>query len=245
MHSIETSGNWLMRFTRDHRLRCQRLIALIPWMILLGHSLLYWRGKMASNGELRYMLVVSPFWALLAAAGWEWAFDRCHWRGAVAWAGAAALVPIGFNLYYPEVPIALKDDWAMAEQVSRWYRTEAPTRDYPIVMASHPGIYYFLDISPTDKSRTANRDKRTIASSPAGIILIWDSTYGLFNSDSEMSVGVQDLLKAGWKPIRTFTDKSNQPADLSFINRLAAKIEDNKVATWYAFASPKKRDGTP
>jgi hypothetical protein len=245
MRSNEPSIGWLRLFGSDHRLRCQWLIAVIPWMILVGHSLLYWRGKMASNGELRYMLVVSPFWALLAAAGWEWAFDRCQWPGAVAWAGGAALAPIVFNVVYRVVPIALKDDWGGAAPGAPRPRPPPPPRDYPLVMASHPGIYYFLDISPSDNSRTAYRDKRTIASAPPGILLIWDSTYGLYNSDSEMSIGVKDLLKAGWKPIRTFTDKSNQPADVSLINRLAAKVEDNKAATWYAFVSPRKRDGRP
>src|SRR5207249_4799215 len=54
--------------------RFQLLIAAIPFGILAVHSLLYCLGRMASNGELRYLLIVAPFWALLAAQGWEWAF---------------------------------------------------------------------------------------------------------------------------------------------------------------------------
>jgi uncharacterized membrane protein len=72
----------------DHRTRCQWLIAILPLMILLGHSVLFWLGRMASSGELRYMLVVAPFWALLAAKGWEWAFERCQWNRPILWAGA-------------------------------------------------------------------------------------------------------------------------------------------------------------
>jgi hypothetical protein len=49
-------------FVNDHRARCEVLIAVIPIGVLVVHSLLYWRGLMASNGELRYMLTVAPFW---------------------------------------------------------------------------------------------------------------------------------------------------------------------------------------
>src|SRR5439155_64693 len=61
---------------QTHRASCQFLIAAIPLSILAVHTLLYWLGRMASNGELRYLLIVAPFWALLAAKGWEWTFDR-------------------------------------------------------------------------------------------------------------------------------------------------------------------------
>ena len=36
----------------------------VPLGILAVHSYLHWRGKMASNGELRYMLIVAPFWSI-------------------------------------------------------------------------------------------------------------------------------------------------------------------------------------
>jgi len=71
-----------------HLARCQRLIAIIPLLILVGHSLLYATGKLASSGELRYMLVVAPFWGLLSARGWEWVFARFNRRRTVTWAGA-------------------------------------------------------------------------------------------------------------------------------------------------------------
>ena len=46
----------------DHESRCRALVAFLPLMILVVHSLLYRPGRMASNGEPRYMLVVAPFW---------------------------------------------------------------------------------------------------------------------------------------------------------------------------------------
>ena len=38
-------------FGPDHLQRVQWLIALIPLMIMAGHSYLAWRGKMASKGK--------------------------------------------------------------------------------------------------------------------------------------------------------------------------------------------------
>ena len=74
-------------FGSDHLRRCEILIAVLPLLILVGHSLLYWRGKMASNGEIRYMLVVAPFWALLSARGWSWIFRAMDWDRPLLWGG--------------------------------------------------------------------------------------------------------------------------------------------------------------
>lgn len=76
------AGSSLRGFVVNHRARCDVLIAVIPLMILVGHSVLYWLGKMASNGEVRYLLIVAPFWALLACRGWGWAWERAFGRGA-------------------------------------------------------------------------------------------------------------------------------------------------------------------
>jgi len=54
---------------RSIRKSTEFLIAVIPFLILFAHSVIYALGLMASNGELRYMLIVAPFWALLAARG--------------------------------------------------------------------------------------------------------------------------------------------------------------------------------
>src|SRR5439155_17043775 len=118
-------------FGTDHRLRCQWLIALIPVGVLLTHSYLWWRGKMASNGELRYLLVVSPFWGLLAAKGWEWVFSRCRLESAVGWAGIAALAPAFSNSFYPVIPIRQAGDSTRSQEVAQWYREYSGRWAYP------------------------------------------------------------------------------------------------------------------
>jgi hypothetical protein len=186
-----------------HLARCQRLIAIIPLLILVGHSALYATGKLASSGELRYMLVVAPFWGLLSARGWEWAFARLDWRCPVRWAGAAALAGALANVVYPIVPLVPTpdEDYAKARRFVEWYRRSGLSARYPRVCAAHVFIYYFLDVSPTDARRGLEYARERVAPPPPGTILVWDPVYSLYNSDERRSIPLQELLDAGWRPI--------------------------------------------
>jgi hypothetical protein len=188
--------------TDDHRRRCERLIALIPLAILFGHSVLYFLGKMASNGELRYMLVVAPFWGLLAARGWGTIFQWLQWRHALRWAAVASLLPILANLFYPVVPLRSQPDWIEAAEIAKWYHTDRPA-GYLFLATAHPGIFYYLDMSSTDRSRIREWKKSVIDTVPPGTLLIWDPIYGVYNSDTQRSIKVDELLNDGWKPIAT------------------------------------------
>ncbi len=183
------------------RRRSDILIAILPLLILIGHSLLYWRGKMASNGELRYMMVVAPFWGLLCARGWEWIFLRFRWRRPLLWASVAALVPILANSFWAVVPLRLQPDWLEAKQIADWYQSDDWRARFPDIATANPGILYFLN---DDASRhIVEWRKDVIDSCPAGTILIWDPIYGVFNSDAARSIPVDELRRAGWQPIDT------------------------------------------
>lgn len=236
------------RADRQHLLRCQRLIALVPLMILAGHSLLYWLGKMASNGELRYMLVVAPFWALLAAMGWEWIAVRLNIRRAVMWAGVGVLFPVIVNLAWGVVPVQIKDkDWLVAHEVATWYQTAPQREDYPMLVTTHRAVNYFLDISPTDKSRCVEWKRSVIApvppgEPPRGVMLIWDPNYGFFwNSDKELSIDVQTLLDAGWVPIRQFQEKEQKPEGA--LGELEHRLNKTPAGQWHVFLSPRDKHG--
>jgi hypothetical protein len=191
------------------RSRSGVLIAAIPLMILAGHSLLYATGKMASSGEMRYMLIVAPFWAVLAANGWTWIFERLNWRHPLRWAAIAALVPAVVNqsfvigpvtFGYRVLPLKVAQDYNMkvARRAARWYQNWEGREEYPRVMAAHPGVFYFLDISPTQKLQTREWTLANIQAAPRGTILMWDRTSGMFNSDKRRSVSEQDIENAGW-----------------------------------------------
>ncbi len=186
------------RFFGDHVERCQACIALIPLGILAGHSLLYFLGKMASNGELRYMLAVAPLWGLLSAKGWEWVFERLAWRRPLAWAGGASLVPILANFAYPVVPLVYMNDWKQAEQIAAWL-AETPLREkYPVLMLSHPAIFYFMDSGPGESVDGVEWKETTLAQKPPGTLMVWDPIYGVFNSDAARSITLDEIEAAGW-----------------------------------------------
>ena len=195
-----------------HRQLCQRLIALIPLMILIGHSLLYATGRLASSGELRYMLVVAPFWGLLSARGWEWLFTRLNWSRAVTWAGFAALAGGLSNAVYPIVPLIPKpdEDYAKAKRFVDWYRRTGLSQRYPRVCAAHVFVYYFLDVSPTDPVRGLEYVRGKLDPPPPGTIVVWDPVYSLYNSDARRSIAVEELLASGW--VETLQDSPFVPS---------------------------------
>jgi hypothetical protein len=187
------------RFLVDHDARCDVLTALIPLGLVAGHSLLYWQGKMASSGELRYLLTAAPLWAVMAARGWEWAFARFAWRRSVAWAGMAALAAGLANSVYTVVPVHLDAGWLRSREIADWYRNWPGHSAYPRLCSAHPGVYYFLDISKVGP-QSLEWTKGHIASAPAGTLLVWDAIYGVFNADQTRSVSVEDIRRAGWLP---------------------------------------------
>jgi hypothetical protein len=202
----------------DHIARCRVLIAALPLMVLVVHSFLYWRGLMASNGEPRYMLTVAVFWAVLSAAGWEWFFERFRWPHILRWAGVAAIAPILVQFYYPVIPLVLNDDWVQAGQIAQWYETSGIKNQYPFICASHPAVFYALDLSSSNHKVVVEFTKADIAKVPMGTLMIWDPVYGVYNSDSNRSIGdkypehTRELLSGeGWHIL----DHSKLPAGLS------------------------------
>jgi hypothetical protein len=238
---------------QDHRRRCQWLIAAIPLMVLAGHSLLYWGGWMASNGELRYMLVVTPFWALLGAAGWQWLFERLRLGAPVAWAGAAALAPLLANVAYPVVPLRPEPEWAQAKQAEQWYRGAPQVENYPRLMTTHRAMNYLLDISPTDDQRASEYAHDEIMRPRPGTILIWDPRHGPRNSDKDLTASLNEILEAGWVPVAALREQEQggvgkaRPANHPWVvmDRLARKLDTDERGNWYVFLSPRDRWGEP
>ena len=231
----------LHAFFRDHRQRCDLLIAAIPLSILVVHSVLYWRGLMASNGELRYLLTVAPFWGVLSARGWAWASDRLRVRHIYVWAAAACFVPVFLNAFaYTVLPLGLDDNWKTARAVAAWVGERQAGDSHPFIMASHPGIYYFLDVSPTNTSRVRDLNVATITAPPPGTRLIFDSLYATHNADRGRVTTEADILAAGWLPdaeVQGVIDEVARAAN----GPTTAPMTGHRtgLATWRAFKSPQ------
>ncbi len=181
-----------------HVRRCAVWIALLPLGVLVVHSLLHWLGKMASNGELRYLLVVAPLWGVLGAMGWDAAANRLGWRRPTAWAAAAVLAAGLVNWVWRVVPVTLDRSWDEARLIGEWYENGPMKRAYPHLMVAHPAVGYFLDINMDDRRIARPWTQETVAAAPAGTLLIWDRIYGVYNSSRDRSVSAEDLRAACW-----------------------------------------------
>lgn len=221
-------------FLPNHDRLCSLCILLIPFMILTIHSTLHAMGKMASNGELRYMLIVAPFWGLIVGRGLSWAVDVLRWRRPYLVVGAMCIVPpIAANLVFTVLPLKLQRDWQIAKEVAGWV-TQLPERSsYPKVVSSHPGVYYYLDQSPTSWSRDAILKQPT-----PGTILVIDDMYASYNADSSRSITTDEIIKAGW----VIEDRADHLLDI----RPEPKPNETTIAwqfrskwsNWRVFRSP-------
>lgn len=211
-----------------HRRRVALVIAGFPLGVLVVHSLLYWKGKMASNGELRYLLVATPMWALLASAGCEWFLARFSLRKVLFAAAAALLLPLATPRFHSFVPYRWEADWREARDFAQWYQTTPARARYPRLMNSHVGVEYFLGGAlavPAGLRWT----QTNVARNPPGTMALWNSTYGPTNADAEMAVTPAQLLDAGWV---------EQPWPAGDVRRL-----DDGSPTWRLYFSAQPADG--
>lgn len=245
---------------KSHETRCDVLIVAIPFLIFAGHSILYALGKMASNGELRYMLIVAPFWALLAAKGWEWAWERfagkteittadgdgdsCEpsyvaqtsaysgWRSPFRYAAVAALVPVLANFGYKVLPLVQTEDWQTAARIAEWYKTSGVEKDYPYILAAHPGVAYALDRCPLDPKVVEWRRPFLIAP-PDGTLLIWHEMYAQYNADSSRSIQLRELWESGEYVNPDFRVDPKLPAAEWNVIRSARKVDgSSRFSVW-------------
>ena len=192
----------------DHLAHCRRLCAEIPLLILVVHSLLYATGRMASSGELRYMLVVAPFWGVLSARGWMWLADRFGFtRDAIMIGAFASLLPIAANHYYRVVPLVYSPDWIEANAVANWLNRTRFKTNYPHLLISHPGVQYFAGVSPAS-DRNLEWSRAAIDHPPDGTILVWDDVYGRFNADVTRTVSQAEITAGKWIDISAFLGDS-------------------------------------
>ena len=87
---------------------------------------------------------------------------------------------------------------------------------YPRLMASHPAIFYFLNISQTQHGQSVEWTKENVDHPPPGTMMVWDAMYGQYNSDQKRVVPLDEILRAGWVPIHppaVETRTRNGPSD--------------------------------
>lgn len=197
MFPATLAGIWQLGFTaRDrsidaHLRLSRRLVVVIPMLILVGHSILHWRALMASSGEVRYLLIVAPFWSILGAVGWVWIFRRFRLPQPQVIAAVLAFSWAIVNLHWRIIPLKPEPDWIEASRLAEFYQTQLqPT--HPVILANHPGIVFHLQRSPIDVMRA------NIEHPPAGAVFIWDQMFSMHNADSRRIIPPDVPLQHGW-----------------------------------------------
>ena len=179
---------------------------------------------MASSGEARYLLAVAPFWALLAAAGWQWLFGTLRLRYPFLVAAVLALLPIAVNRWWQVIPLRNSPDWHAAARLVSWHQSSDLRGRYPTLLAQHTAVSLAM-ADRTPSTRPMPVSKQVVKDAPAGAILLWDPIYTGFNADANAVVLPQDLVAAGW----VLVSDSSVPHE----------------SDWYIFLSPKSADGQP
>jgi hypothetical protein len=178
-----------------HRRVCLGLVAIVPLMILVGHSFLHWRGLMASSGESRYLLIVASFWGLLSAAGWTWIWNRFALPRPFTVAMIAACGWFAINGYWRILPLHPLADGREARRIIDWHRTPQVASQHPHLLMNHPMLVYYSRSLPPDMSRPA-----VLAPEP-GSLFVWDPMYSLHNADSQRVLPIDLLQQHGWREI--------------------------------------------
>lgn len=182
-----------------HRRVCDILIMGIPILILMAHSLLWFLGKMASNGEPRYMLIVAPFWAILAGRGYDKLVEWWRLPRPIAWSALAAMPAIIANAFYPCFPLGLTSDDELAENVAAWVAQHPQVAaKYPRIGWSLPRLSILLAVDPLDGNRSVTIRKSLATNRPPGVMVIWDTIYTTHNSDEALVVPEESFKEAGW-----------------------------------------------
>ena len=199
-HPVPSRPRW--RDWRDHGTRVGWVIVFVPWFVLVVHSLLHWTGKMASSGDVRYLVAVSPFWALLAARGFDWLAGRLAWNlskwGITFAAVLFAVLPLAaVELGYPVVPLEMDQPGRDALVVADWYERGDLKRSHPHLVTDHPILWYALDVNP----QRNGGGKPTVRAARPGSVFLWHDIYSQYNADDRYVVPPTMPPEYGWTDV--------------------------------------------
>ncbi len=110
----------------------------------------------------------------------------------------AVVVPGVVNWVYPFLPIRQSASWSQAEKIVRWYEGSKLRGEYPRIMTNHPGVYFYLNVSPWDRRFVAPWSMEDIERPQTGVLLLWDREFCTRNSDPKLVATIQRIKQAGW-----------------------------------------------
>jgi hypothetical protein len=157
---------------------------------------------MGSNGSARYLVICTPFWALLTADGWEAVWRRYQWPAAHGVAVAASILPLLITFTgasYPNMPLGPVNADQVSKRVARWWReTPEVRRLYPRISTSLPTLSFDLDLDLSLPAYAAEPGKSGLRNAKPGTLLIWDPVLGTTNANRDLCVTPEEIRAAGW-----------------------------------------------
>jgi hypothetical protein len=189
--------NWTT-WWKDHDARCQLIVAGLALGILVGHSLLYWKGLMASAGLVRYLIIVGPMFAMMGCAGLEW---FCEWMKigrvrTIAAVGALSVVVI--HATWPALPVKMLEEDRLSIRVAERLKSDEKWKAAPKWMVSLPRVFLELDEDPLRSEKILFWSQEMAVSAPVGTLMVWDNIYGQHNALQEMVLRESFLKENGW-----------------------------------------------
>jgi hypothetical protein len=68
------------------------------------------------------------------------------------------------------------------------------------IIAAHPAVFYYLDVSPTDRARVLDWHRDVIRHPVPDAALVWDPIYSARNASAARSLTLDEIRAAGWVP---------------------------------------------
>ena len=207
-------------FSSDHTRRCDFVIAALPLGILLTHTVFWFFGKF-SGGELRYLLVVGPFWALTAARGWEYICWNLSARATILSAIALAVLPAFANITYTYapggsatksfhtffVPVDYVRPERIAQRITRWYQSDAEAQQrFPKILSPEPTLFYMMDLCPSGDPAVVTWLRSTVEDPPPGTLIVIEPILTTFNSNKQMILNPDSVERGKWVKFKEFED---------------------------------------
>jgi hypothetical protein len=194
-----TRTNWRLIF-RDHTTRCVLFVPGLALGILVGHSLLFQFGLMASAGLIRVILIVGPMIAIMSCLGFVMFCDWFSIRKIATWCVAGVLTIVPLHQLYPIYPLALVGDDLLAVKVAERLKTDTQLMQrYTKVMCSLPRVYFEMDADQFQSKLFLPWSLKHVEAAGPETLIIWDEMYAQHNSTRDLVVTAADLERLGWR----------------------------------------------
>jgi hypothetical protein len=100
-------------------------------------------------------------------------------------------------------------------------------------MSNHPGVFFYLNASPWDRSRVEPWSPEAIDHPPAGVLLVWDPEFCVRNSDPRLVAPLERLGRAGWVD----DPKAESGSGVNGVEVAPASSSLNSIVTWHILVS--------